>query len=85
MQLVEQHLIRRTDPRFVVIDQAAFASKNLYNQAWSKRKQELVERQRRLAASLLWAGSPDALSSREALCLAGDRGRSLPLGKQQGL
>ena len=33
MQLVEQHLIRKTDPRFAVIDQAAFASKNLYNQA----------------------------------------------------
>jgi len=33
MQLVEQHLIRRDDARFAVIDQAAFASKNLYNQA----------------------------------------------------
>src|SRR6266536_3092642 len=33
MQLVEQHLIRRSDPRFAAIDQAAFASKNLYNQA----------------------------------------------------
>jgi putative transposase len=33
MQVVEQHLIRKTDPRFAIIDQAAFASKNLYNQA----------------------------------------------------
>ena len=33
MQLVEQHLIRKSDPRYAVIDQAAFASKNLYNQA----------------------------------------------------
>ncbi len=33
MQLVEQHLIRRSDPRYAAIDQAAFASKNLYNQA----------------------------------------------------
>ena len=33
MQLVEQHLIRKSDPRFALIDQAAFASKNLYNQA----------------------------------------------------
>ncbi len=33
MKLVEQHLIRRSDPRFAAIDQAAFASKNLYNQA----------------------------------------------------
>ncbi len=33
MQLVEQHLIRTSDSRFAAIDQAAFASKNLYNQA----------------------------------------------------
>ena len=33
MQLVEQHVIRKADPRFAMIDQAAFASKNLYNAA----------------------------------------------------
>lgn len=33
MQLVEQHHIRKSDPRFAAIDQAAFASKNLYNVA----------------------------------------------------
>ena len=33
MKLVEQHLIRKHDPHFAAIDQAAFASKNLYNQA----------------------------------------------------
>ena len=33
MQLVERHVIRRTDPRFKAIDAAAFASKNLYNAA----------------------------------------------------
>jgi putative transposase len=33
MQLVEQHVIRATDPRYVAIDRAAFASKNLYNAA----------------------------------------------------
>jgi len=31
MQLVERHVIKRADPRFLVIDGAAFASKNLYN------------------------------------------------------
>jgi putative transposase len=31
MQLVEQHVIKRTDARYQAIDQAAFASKNLYN------------------------------------------------------
>jgi hypothetical protein len=30
MQLVEQHLVRKGDPRYPVIDAAAFASKNLY-------------------------------------------------------
>src|SRR6266568_8838316 len=33
MQLVEQHVIDRRDPRFTVIDAAAFQSKNLYNAA----------------------------------------------------
>jgi putative transposase len=33
MQLVERHVIRKSDPRFAAIDQAAFASKNLYNTA----------------------------------------------------
>lgn len=33
MRLVEKHLIRKSDPRFAAIDRAAFASKNLYNQA----------------------------------------------------
>ncbi len=33
MQLVEQHVIARTDQRYALIDTAAFASKNLYNAA----------------------------------------------------
>jgi len=33
MQLVEQTIIDRRDPRFQEIDQAAFAAKNLYNAA----------------------------------------------------
>jgi putative transposase len=33
MQLVEQHVISRADPRFAAIDAAAFAAKNLYNAA----------------------------------------------------
>jgi putative transposase len=33
MQLVEQHVIGATDPRYAAIDRAAFASKNLYNAA----------------------------------------------------
>jgi putative transposase len=33
MLLVEQHILRKGDPRFVSVDQAAFAAKNLYNAA----------------------------------------------------
>jgi putative transposase len=33
MQLVEQHVIKRGNPRYGVIDEAAFASKNLWNAA----------------------------------------------------
>ena len=33
MQLVEQHVIKESDPRFEPIDRAAFAAKNLYNKA----------------------------------------------------
>jgi putative transposase len=33
MRLVEQHLIRRGDPRYPALDAAAFASKNLWNAA----------------------------------------------------
>jgi putative transposase len=33
MQLAEQHVISKTDPRYATLDKAAFASKNLYNAA----------------------------------------------------
>jgi putative transposase len=33
VQLVEQHVIKHSDPRYAVIDKAAFASKNLWNAA----------------------------------------------------
>ena len=33
IQLVEQHIIKSTDPRFAEIEAAAFASKNLWNAA----------------------------------------------------
>jgi len=42
MQLVERHLIRKDDLRFVVIDQTAFASKNLYNQANYQIRQSFI-------------------------------------------
>ncbi|HEY4384516.1 MAG TPA: transposase [Ktedonobacteraceae bacterium] len=42
MQLVEQHLVRKNDPRYPVIDAAAFASKNLYNQAMYQIRQAFI-------------------------------------------
>ncbi len=42
MQLVEQHIINRHDPRFAVIDAAAFKSKNLYNAANYEYRQAFI-------------------------------------------
>jgi putative transposase len=42
MQLVEQHLIRRSASRYRAIDQAAFAAKNLYNQALYQIRQSFI-------------------------------------------
>ena len=42
MQLVEQHVIDRSDPRYRVIDEAAFASKNLYNAANYEIRQAFI-------------------------------------------
>ena len=42
MQLVEQHLICKSDLRFVVLDQASFASKNLYNQVTYQIRQAFI-------------------------------------------
>ena len=42
MQLVEQHVIKKTDSRWKAIDEAAFASKNLYNAANYRLRQEFI-------------------------------------------
>ena len=42
MQLVEQHVIGKSDPRYGVIDAAAFASKNLYNAALYEIRQAFI-------------------------------------------
>jgi hypothetical protein len=42
MRLVERHVIKRADPRFKVIDRAAFASKNLYNAALYVTRQAFI-------------------------------------------
>jgi len=42
MQLVEQHLVSKRDPRYAAIDAAAFASKNLYNQTTYQIRQAFI-------------------------------------------
>src|SRR5215469_10345601 len=42
MQLVEQHVISKHDPRYSVIDEAAFKSKNLYNAALYEIRQAFI-------------------------------------------
>jgi putative transposase len=48
MQLVEQHVIGRGDPRYAVIDEAAFKSKNLYNAANYEIRQVFIHEGRYL-------------------------------------
>lgn len=43
MQLVERHVIKRTDVRFAAIDTAAFASKHLYNKALYATRQAFFQ------------------------------------------
>ncbi len=42
MQLVEQHIIGKHDPRYSMIDEAAFKSKNLYNAALYEIRQAYI-------------------------------------------
>jgi hypothetical protein len=42
VQLVEQHCIDKRDPRYRVIDEAAFKSKNLYNAALYEIRQAFM-------------------------------------------
>jgi putative transposase len=44
MHLTEQHVIQRNDPRYAIIDEAAFKSKNLYNAANYEYRQAFIHR-----------------------------------------
>jgi IS605 OrfB family transposase len=48
MQLVEQHVIDKNDPRYSVIDEAAFKSKNLYNAALYEIRQSFIHEKKYL-------------------------------------
>ncbi len=49
MQLVEQHIIKRSDSRFAAIDAAAFKAKNLYNAALYLVRQSFIFENRYLS------------------------------------
>ncbi len=53
MQLVEQHVIDKRDPRYAAIDAAAFASKNLYNAALYELRQAFIHEGRFLSYNQL--------------------------------
>lgn len=59
MQLGEQHIISKSDPRYAIIDRAAFASKNLYNAA------NYLVRQAFLFQAPTWARLKSSISSRD--------------------
>ncbi|MGO8949123.1 MAG: RNA-guided endonuclease InsQ/TnpB family protein [Ktedonobacterales bacterium] len=54
MQLVEQHVISKADPRFATIDAAAFQAKNLYNAANYLVRQAFIFEQRYLGYAAIF-------------------------------
>jgi putative transposase len=53
VHLVEQHCIRKSDPRYAIIDAAAFKSKNLYNAALYEMRQVFLHAASRAILDLL--------------------------------
>jgi putative transposase len=65
MQLVEQHLIRTHDPAYSALDRAAFASKNLYNQANYQIRQAFIHEGKYLSYAAIF----HRLKQHEAYCV----------------
>ena len=55
MQLVEQHIISRSHPNWQEVDDASFASKNLYNFANFAMRQSYFETGKTLSMKKLYA------------------------------
>ncbi|MEO8953685.1 MAG: transposase, partial [Ktedonobacteraceae bacterium] len=78
MQLVEQHVIDKNDPRYSIIDAAAFKSKNLYNAALYEIRQAFIhegkylnyhEMQRRMQSHEAYKALPAKVSQQTLLVL----------------
>ena len=81
MQLVEQHVIDKNDPRYSVIDEAAFKSKNLYNAALYEVRQSFIhegkylnynEMQRRMQSHEAYKALPAKVSQQVLMQLDHD-------------
>jgi putative transposase len=79
VQLVEQHCISKNDPRYSVIDEAAFKSKNLYNAALYEMRQAFFtdgiylnyhEIQRRMQSHESYQALPAKVSQQILMLLA---------------
>jgi putative transposase len=79
VQLVEQHCISKHDPRYSVIDEAAFKSKNLYNAALYEMRQAFFtdgthlnynEIQRRMQSHEAYKALPAKVSQQILMLLA---------------
>lgn len=78
MHLVEQHVIDKNDPRYVIIDEAAFKSKNLYNAALYEIRQSFIhegkylnynEAQRRMQSHEAYKALPAKVSQQILMVL----------------
>ncbi len=78
MQLVEQHIIDHSDPRYAIIDEAAFKSKNLYNAALYEIRQSFIhtgvyldynEMQRRMQSHEAFKALPAKVSQQVLILL----------------
>src|ERR1700730_8566867 len=78
MQLTEQHVISKSDPRYGAIDAAAFAYKNLYNAALYEIRQAFIhegkylnynEMQRRMQSHEAYKALPAKVSQQILLVL----------------
>jgi len=78
MQLVEQHVIGKNDPRYAVIDEAAFKSKNLYNATLYEIRQAFIhegkylnynEMQRRMQSHEAYKALPAKVSQQILMVL----------------
>ncbi|WP_040442144.1 hypothetical protein [Ktedonobacter racemifer] len=79
MRLVEQHVIDKRDPRYAIIDEAAFKSKNLYNAALYEIRQSFIhggvylhyeEVQRRMQSHEAYKALPAKVSQQILMALA---------------